>query len=391
MISLTNKHILIGITGGIAAYKIPLLIRELQRAGAQVKVILTEAASAFITPLTLRSLCGRDNVYLNNVVAMEHIDLARWADVILIAPASANTLANLAQGLANNLLTTTVLASTAKIAVAPAMNKQMWENQATQANLVKLHQRDILLWGPGKGEQACGENGWGRLLEPQELLVYLSHLWESKAFSGKKVVITAGPTQEYLDPIRYLTNCSSGKMGYALAAAALEAGAQVDLVTGPVNLAPLDGVNTYGVTSAVAMRDQVLALMPCDLFIGAAAVADYRPSFSFEQKMKSTLDEITLTLVKNPDIIATVARLPQRPFVVGFAAETEAGISHAQEKRERKQLDMILLNDVSKPEEVFNHACNAITLITAKEQLYFSRQRKTELARKIIEKIGQLI
>lgn len=391
MATLNNKHILLGITGGIAAYKIPLLIRELQRQGAQVKVIMSEAAKDFVTPVTLQALCGEpiyESIASDDKAAMEHIELARWADVFLIAPASANILAALAQGVANNLLTTTALATTATVAVAPAMNKRMWENQATQANLSTLQQRGTLVWGPAAGQQACGDEGMGRMLEPQQLVAQLEALWQSTPLAGKKVVITAGPTHEYWDPIRYMTNCSSGKMGYALAQAAMEAGASVHLVSGPVSLSPPERVQYYPVKSAQAMLEQVMALMDCDVFIGAAAVADYRPVSSHDQKLKSQAETLTLTLVRNPDIIATVAALPIRPFVVGFAAETHAGMTYAREKLQRKNLDMILLNDVSEPEQVFGHDCNAITMVTEQSEQNFPRQSKLQLAREIIKAIS---
>ncbi|MHA7840360.1 MAG: bifunctional phosphopantothenoylcysteine decarboxylase/phosphopantothenate--cysteine ligase CoaBC [Gammaproteobacteria bacterium] len=391
--TLNNKRVLVGITGGIAAYKIPFLIRDLQREGAQVKVMMSETAKAFVTPLTLQALCGEpiyDTIASDNNAAMEHIELARWADVLLIAPASANTLAALAQGVANDVLTTTTLATTAIVAVAPAMNKHMWNNEATQHNLHTLQQRGVLVWGPEAGQQACGDEGMGRMIEPQQLVAQLQTLWQSTLLTGKKVVITAGPTHEHWDPIRYLTNCSSGKMGYALAQAAMEAGASVHLVSGPVSLMPPERVQCYSVTHAQSMLEQVLALMDCDIFIGAAAVADYRPQALLPQKLKTKTDTLTLTLVRNPDIIATVAALPRSPFMVGFAAETHEGMTYAREKLQRKNLDVVLLNDVSEPGQVFGHDCNAITMVTKQREQYFPRQNKSQLAREVIKAISPI-
>ena len=389
--TLNNKQVLLGITGGIAAYKIPLLIRELQREGAHVKVILSESAKAFVTTVTLQALCGEpvyEAIASHSDAAMEHIYLARWADVLLIAPASANRLAALAQGVANDLLTTTALATTATVAVAPAMNKHMWEKEATQANLSTLQKRGVLVWGPSAGQQACGDEGMGRMLEPEQLREHLHALWQSTPLAGKKVVITAGPTHEYWDPIRYMTNCSSGKMGYALAQAAMEAGASVHLVSGPVSLTPPERVRCYPVTSAQEMLEQVMALMDCDVFVGAAAVADYRPVLAKDKKLKSEKETMTVALIRNPDIIATVAALPNRPFVVGFAAETHEGMNYAREKLQRKGLDMILFNDVSEPERVFGHDCNAVTLVTQDRECEFPRQSKAQLARALVREIS---
>ncbi|MCC5827042.1 bifunctional phosphopantothenoylcysteine decarboxylase/phosphopantothenate--cysteine ligase CoaBC [Alkalimonas sp.] len=398
--TLSGQRILLGISGGIAAYKSADLIRRLKERGAEVRVILTEGGSHFITPLTLQALSGNpvSSSLLDPAAeaAMGHIELAKWASCILIAPASADLIARLAHGLANDLLTTCVLASAAPVLVAPAMNQQMYKNSATKHNIATLKERNFHIAGPAAGEQACGDVGPGRMLEPLELVAALEQLQSPRlpALSGKTLLITAGPTREAIDPVRFLSNHSSGKMGFALAEAAVKAGAKVQLVTGPVNLATPAGVERIDVQSAQQMHAAVLQRAnAADIFIGCAAVADYRVAEVAGQKMKKTSsNELTLTLVKNPDIIADVAALKyQRPFTVGFAAETENLASYAKDKLQRKKLDLICANDVSKPEQGFHSEDNAITAYWQDGELALPRQPKTALAAAILELITQRI
>ena len=327
---LYRKRIVLGVGGGIAAYKSAELVRRLRDQGAEVRVVMTQGGREFITPLTLQALSGHP-VHLDLLdpaaeAAMGHIELARWADLILIAPATADLIARLAQGIANDLLTTLVLATDAPIALAPAMNQAMWRDAATQANLELLQQRGMRLFGPAAGAQACGDVGLGRMLEAEQLAQLAADCFQRQALDGLHILITAGPTQENIDPVRYITNHSSGKMGFALAEAAVEAGARVTLVTGPVHLPTPDRVNRIDVVSARDMLAACEAAMPCDLFIASAAVADYRPEVVATQKMKkdpSSGEGLLLQLVRNPDILATIAGRADRPFSVGFAAETE--------------------------------------------------------------------
>lgn len=392
---LTNKQIILGITGGIAAYKSAELTRLLKGEGADVRVVMTPAATEFITPLTLQALSGHA-VHLELLdpeaeAGMGHIELAKWADLILIAPASADFMARLAQGMGNDLLTTICLATDAPICLAPAMNQAMWRAPQTQANAVTLTEQQVALWGPGVGEQACGDTGPGRMLEPTELLERTCDCFETGALAGLSVCITAGPTREALDPVRYISNHSSGKMGYALAEAAAEAGARVTLISGPVNLATPAHVNRVSVTSALDMLDASLASLDnCDIFIACAAVADYRPTSVAEHKIKKGSEEIMeLHLVKNPDIVATVAAHAQRPFTVGFAAETRDVISYAKDKLARKNLDIIIANDVSDSSIGFNSDENAVTLVTATREQTLARAGKRQLARQLISEIAQ--
>ncbi|MGC8733402.1 MAG: bifunctional phosphopantothenoylcysteine decarboxylase/phosphopantothenate--cysteine ligase CoaBC, partial [Halothiobacillaceae bacterium] len=341
--NLTGKHILLGLSGGIAAYKACDLVRRLRDAGAEVRVVMTEGATHFVTPLTLQALSGypvRTSVWDEAAeAAMGHIELARWADAILIAPASADVLARLAAGMADDLLTTLCLATEVPLLLAPAMNRVMWANPATQANVQTLTARGAILLGPAAGAQACGETGEGRMLEPVELVARLvEHLTPPQhGLAGKRVVITAGPTREALDPVRFISNRSSGRMGYALAEAAQATGAEVVLISGPTALPTPKGVARIDVETALQMRNAVMAQMPCDIFIGTAAVADYRPLEAAPEKIKKGAEQLTLTLVKNPDIVSEVAALPERPFVVGFAAETEHVLEHARDKLVRKK------------------------------------------------------
>ena len=345
---LPNKKIILGVTGGIAAYKAAELCRLLSQAGADVQVAMTAAAQQFITPLTFQALSGRPVLTSLWDAAsgdgMAHIHLTRDADLLLVAPASADFIAKLAQGRADDLLSTLVLARTCKLAVAPAMNREMWAAAATQRNLGQLRADGVSVLGPAAGEQACGEVGLGRMLEPTEILAALPGLLGIGALAGKRVLITAGPTFEPIDPVRGLTNLSSGKMGYAVAQAAAEAGAEVCLVSGPTCLATPLGVRRIDVKSAADMRGAVLTELPSDVFIAVAAVADYRVDVTAPQKIKKSADGLTLQLIANPDILAEVAAMPDAPFCVGFAAETERLVEYAEAKRIRKKLPLLVGN-----------------------------------------------
>jgi phosphopantothenoylcysteine decarboxylase / phosphopantothenate---cysteine ligase len=393
---LTNRQIILGITGGIAAYKSAELTRLLKKAGADVRVVMTPAATEFITPLTLQALSGHGvHQHLLDPEAeagMGHIELARWADLILIAPASADFIARLADGQGNDLLSTLCLATDAPICVAPAMNQAMWRNSHTQANIARLGASDIGIFGPGSGEQACGDTGLGRMLEPAELAQLAAEQFDTGALTGKTVFITAGPTREALDPVRYISNHSSGKMGYALAQAAVDAGARVKLISGPVNLAAPARMDVVAVQSADDMLAASLeGIESCDIFIAAAAVADYRPAAMAEHKIKKGAQEIMeLRLVKNPDIVASVAALPRKPFTVGFAAETRDLLTYARGKLERKNLDLIVANDVSQPGIGFNSDDNAVTLVSRDAVLPLPQTSKRQLASQLIRQIADL-
>ena len=379
---LFNRNILLGVTGGIAAYKSAELVRQLRERGANVRVIMTRGAMEFITPLTLQALSGNPvHTELLDEEAeqgMGHIELARWAD--LVAPATADFIARLAAGRADDLLTTTALATAAPRLLAPAMNQQMWCDPATKANVSTLQQRGIQLVGPAAGEQACGDVGPGRMEEPATIAEAAADLFESGLLAGKRVVITAGPTREALDPVRYLTNRSSGKMGYALARAAVEAGAVTSLVTGPVELEIPQGARAVRVESAIEMHDQCMALVDgCDIFIACAAVADYRPADRASQKIKKTAD-----------IVSAVAASVPRPFTVGFAAETHDVLTYARDKMQRKNLDMIVANDVADGSIGFSSDDNAVTVIWQGGEEQISKAGKDAIARQIIALIAQL-
>ena len=351
MQTLANKRILLGISGGIAAYKSAELTRRLRDQGALVRVVMTPAATEFITPLTLQALSGNPvhTELLDHAAeaAMGHIELARWADVIVIAPATANFIARLSNGLADDLLATLCLATTAPLLVVPAMNQQMWRNPATQENIARLQARGITLLGPASGAQACGETGPGRLLEPDEIVAAISAAGRTNQLAGVRVMVSAGPTREFIDPVRYLSNSSSGRMGYAVARAAAEAGALVTLITGPVALTPPARVRVIEVVSAEQMHAAVLAeAASCDIFISAAAVADYRSRQTALHKMKKQDTGIVLRLEKTPDILSEIATLARPPFTVGFAAETENLSDNAKQKLVQKNLDMIAANRV---------------------------------------------
>lgn len=392
---LANKRILLGVTGGIAAYKSADLVRRLRDVGAEVRVAMTPAAREFVAPLTFQALSGNpvhgDLLDPAAEAAMGHIELARWADAVIIAPATADFIAKLANGFADNLLLATCLATAAPIALAPAMNQGMWSKASTASNIELLRERGFIILGPDAGSQACGDVGPGRMLEPLGIVGGLESLFSSEVLAGRKVVITAGPTREAIDPVRYISNHSSGKMGYALAAAAAAAGADTWLISGPTVLSTPDRVKRIAVTSAAEMLEATLAAIEgCDLFIGSAAVADYRPKTVAEHKIKKNdqNDTMTLVLEKNPDIIATVASLPQRPLTVGFAAETRDLEEHARRKLERKHLDVIIANDVSRTDIGFNSDDNQVLLVTAEGSEWLSLMNKNELARELISRLA---
>jgi phosphopantothenoylcysteine decarboxylase/phosphopantothenate--cysteine ligase len=398
MNTLTSKRILLGITGGIAAYKGAEIIRRFQDAGAEVRVVMTRAACEFITPLTMQALSGNP-VYLDLLdtdaeAAMGHIELARWADLVLVAPATADFMARLANGRGDDLLTTLCLATEAPIALAPAMNQVMWLNKATRSNEAELRDRGVLIFGPGEGLQACGDIGPGRLLEPDQLVDKCSEQFSTGVLTGCNVLITAGPTREAIDPVRYISNHSSGKQGFALAEAAVEAGAKVTLIAGPSQLETPDRVTRVDVVNAQEMLDAVMAqITGCDLFIGVAAVSDYRPEDPKNQKIKKDIsgDDLTIHLVKNPDILAEVAALQDGPYTIGFAAETQDVIKHARQKLQRKNLDLIIANDVSDPSIGFDSDENRTTVVSHSDTEPLPQMSKHQLARKLVELIARHI
>ncbi|OYD24351.1 bifunctional phosphopantothenoylcysteine decarboxylase/phosphopantothenate--cysteine ligase CoaBC [Oceanimonas baumannii] len=395
--SVAGKRIVIGITGGIAAYKVPELVRRLKERGAEVRVIMTASAQEFITPLTLQAVSGEpvSDTLLDPAAeaGMGHIELAKWADLLLIAPASANTLARVAAGLADDLLTTVALATPAPLAVAPAMNQQMYRHPATQANLATLQARSACIWGPAKGEQACGDVGPGRMLEPMALVAKIEQYFAPavQPLAGLKLMLTAGPTREALDPVRYISNHSSGKMGFALAAAARALGADVTLVSGPVSLATPAGVQRINVESAQNMYDAVMAGIDVQhIFIACAAVADYAPKIVASHKIKKTsADNMVVELTKNPDIVAAVAALQQKPFTVGFAAETRDVEKYALDKLKRKNLDMIAANDVSGSDRGFNSDQNALSVFWQGGLQHLPLADKTGLAEQLLTLIAK--
>ena len=387
---LHQRHILVAISGGIAAYKGAELVRLLKKQGAQVRVVLSRGATEFITPLTMQALSGEPtHTELLDEAAeagMGHIELARWADMLVIAPATADVLSRLAQGRADDLLTTVALATPAPIAVAPAMNQQMWAHAATQENVQQLAARGIQIIGPDAGEQACGDVGPGRLLEPDAIVAALNQRFENRLLEGRRVVITAGPTREAIDPVRYLSNHSSGKMGYALAeACAAAGGGRIDQRASDFR-APARVV-LHHVTTAIEMCRAATTLAEgADLFIAAAAVADYRPEAPSQEKLKKRGGEpMSLSLVENPDIVQSVAQLTPRPsLMVGFAAETHEVLAHAREKRVRKCLDMIIANDVSDPQTTFGSEQNAVHMITENDETALPLASKRVIAEQII-------
>ncbi len=403
MSTLNGKNIVIGITGGIAAYKSADLTRRLIDAGADVRVVMTAAATGFVTPMTFQALSGHPVFFDNNddsdASGMKHIELARWADAIIVAPASANTIAKFAHGRADNLLTTLCLASEAIKCFAPAMNRVMWDDLSTQSNCKRLIEKDWFQFGPASGSQACGEIGEGRMLEVSDILTSLEDCFEPGELQGLNLVITAGPTYEAIDPVRFIGNRSSGRMGYAIADAAREAGANVTLISGPSHLSPPEAMNFVAVESADEMQRAVMSsIKNCHIYISTAAVSDYRVAEVAKQKIKKTEDSLTLKLTKNDDIISAVANHQAPPYVVGFAAETENVVENARQKMLRKNLDMIVANDVSKsrddkPDIGFNSDYNALQVFwssngqVAGEQ-QFEVARKSQLARQLISLIA---
>lgn len=394
MTGLSGQHIVLGVSGGIAAYKAPELVRRLRDRGAEVRVVMTEAAKAFITPLSLQAVSGYpisdDLLDPAAEAAMGHIELGRWADLVIIAPATADLLARLTAGMANDLLTTICLATAAPIAAVPAMNQQMYRAKATQENLQRLAQRGTLLWGPDDGSQACGDIGPGRMLDPMAIVEMANaHFSPLQDLSHLKVMITAGPTREALDPVRFISNHSSGKMGFAIAKAAADRGAQVTLIAGPVSQATPTNTDRIDVISALEMQQAVaLNVGTQHIFISCAAVADYRPAEVSGDKIKKKGQEISIKMVKNPDIVAEVAAMTEnRPFVVGFAAETQNVEEYAQQKRVRKNLDLICANDVSRAEHGFNTDTNALHLFWQNGDKVLPLSDKQLLGQRLLDEI----
>jgi len=410
---LKGTKILLGITGGIAAYKTAELCREFKKKGADVRVVMTKGATEFITPLTMQALSGNP-VHLELLdsaaeAGMGHIELAKWPDLIVIAPATANFIAGYSQGLAGDLLSTLLLASVSKIVLVPAMNQAMWLNPLTQRNVNELStllQEQLVIWGPQDGEQACGDVGPGRMLEAKEICSKVEEHVEqqnessktkdmlSGKLSGKRVIITAGPTREAVDPVRYISNHSSGKMGYALADACRDQGAEVLLISGPCQLDCPGSVTRINVVSALDMHNTVMTQLEqgCDIFIASAAVADYRPLHLADKKIKKTGQaDMSIALCQNPDIVASVASTPDKPYTVGFAAETNDLLQYAKGKLQKKNLDMIIANDVSNPAIGFNSEQNEVYVITDHEQIKLEQQSKSKLSGKIVNLIIQQI
>lgn len=403
---LEQKNVLLGISGGIAAYKTPDLVRKFIAQGANVRVVMTDSAKEFVSPLALQAVSG--NKISNSLLdedaeaAMGHIELARWADIFVIAPATANIMAKLTHGLADDLLTTLALATKAPIAIAPAMNQQMWAAPATTENLQKLQHRGVLQIGPDSGEQACGDIGYGRMSEPEDIVTFVANYLAGKTnneeisneqinhppsvFAGKKIMITAGPTREALDPVRYISNHSSGKMGYAIAEAAQKMGAEITLVSGPVSVSPPANIKLVSVVSAQEMHDAVMAhIQTQDIFIGCAAVADFRLTDIPTHKVKKKDGLLTLSFEQNPDILKTVAALSNPPFTLGFAAETHDVEAYAKGKLKRKKLNMIAANDVSSSDLGFNSDRNALTVITKNKTISLPAASKYALAIELLK------
>lgn len=398
----TDNHalrILLGISGGIAAYKAPALVRHLLARNAEVVPVLTPNAVRFVSPTALQAVANqrpRTDLWDDEAeAAMGHIELARWADAVVVAPATANLIARLAAGMADDLLTTLCLATTAPIFVAPAMNVRMWEHPATQRNLDRLRADGVNVLGPAEGEQACGEFGPGRMLEPEEIAdAVTAQLATPRSLAGVRVLVTAGPTREFLDPVRFISNRSSGRQGFAFAEAAHNAGAEVTLVSGPVHLPTPAGVDRVDVVSAQEMKDAVIGRASgSDIFVSVAAVADYRPHQVHEQKLKKSQqpsDEFRMALKENEDIVGSIADVVPRPFVVGFAAETENALDYARQKRERKRMDAIVVNDVSDSSIGFDSGDNAVTLIHSGGELALGKMPKRAIAQRLVSEIAAL-
>ena len=395
-----NKHILLGVSGGIAAYKSAELVRLLRKQGADVRVVMTQSAMQFISPLTFQALSSNpvhsELLDADAENAMGHISLARWADVLIIAPATANLIAKLSHGLADDLLSTLYLAATCPVYVAPAMNQAMWNKAVTQENIEKLGAHDVMVIGPEQGDQACGETGFGRMSEPVDICRHLIHAQvlqiqpTAQCLQGLKVLISAGPTREPLDPVRYITNRSSGKMGYALANAALKAGAEVTLVSGPVSLAAPANSELVKVETAAQMYEAVISrALGHAIYIGAAAVADYSPAIMQPEKIKKQGEQTTIILQKTRDILADVAKLDKRPFTVGFAAETHDLEAYARDKLTRKKLDMIAANWVGRELGGFDSEQNALHVFWENGEKTLAMMDKTHLAEQLISLIAE--
>ena len=394
MMGLSGKKIVLGVSGGIAAYKTPELVRRLRERGAEVRVVMTEAAKAFITPLSLQAVSGYpvSDSLLDPAAeaAMGHIELGKWADLVILAPATADLIARITVGMANDLVSTICLATPAPVAVVPAMNQQMYRATATQHNIEVLSSRGLLMWGPDSGSQACGDIGPGRMLDPLTIVeMTVQHFAVIKDLQNLNVMITAGPTRERLDPVRYITNDSSGKMGYAIAAAAAARGANVTLISGPVTLPTPPWVKRIDVTTALEMEAAVQQhVQEQQIFVGCAAVADYRAAAVADEKIKKQGDEIIIKMIKNPDIVAGVAALlTHRPYVVGFAAETNNVEEYAQQKRLSKNLDLICANDVSQAGQGFNSENNALHLFWQDGDKVLPLERKELLGHLLLNEI----
>lgn len=391
----SNKNILLCVTGGIAAYKSPEIIRLFKKDGADVKVVMTESAKEFITPLTLQAVSGNEIhdslLDIEAERAMGHIELAKWADLILIAPCTAETLSKLTHGRADDLMGALILASNASVYIAPAMNMNMWSNKGTQENFESLSSRGYSFIGPADGEQACGDIGPGRMVEPYEIIKLISLSLENGPFNKKTITITAGPTREQIDPVRYISNNSSGKMGYALADAALELGATVNLVSGPVSIKANKSANLIRVNSANEMLESVIKCMKdSDIFIGCAAVSDFKPVDYSDVKIKKDKSKyFDLELKKNEDILNRVASEFSSSYVVGFAAETSNVNTNAKEKLLSKNLDMIISNDVSNKSIGFDVDENEVNIITKDETIFLEKNNKIKIARQILEIINK--
>lgn len=392
--SLNKRHILLGVTGGIAAYKAAELARLLVKAGADVQVVMTASATEFVGAMTFQALTGREvrsGLFDEaHEAAMGHIELARWADLIVVAPATADFAARLAQGRADDLLSTLCLATDAPVALAPAMNQRMWADTATQNNLEMLKERGVLAWGPAAGEQACGDVGLGRMIEPAEILALVDAHFPKGKLDGLKAVVTAGPTREAIDPVRFIGNRSSGRMGFAVARSLAEQGAEVTLVAGPVSVETPERVERVDVESALEMHASVMDRIDgCAIFVAVAAVADYRPELIADTKIKKKESTLDIHLIKNPDILADVATLENPPFTVGFAAETDNLVDYAQQKLERKGIDMIAANAVGGEAGGFESSENSLTVIWKTGSRVLPMTNKERLARQLVEIIGE--
>ena len=394
MLSFSKKNILLGVTGGIAAYKSAEIIRLFKKLGADVRVVMTESAKEFITPLTLQAISGNEihDSLLNTEAeaAMGHIELAKWADIILIAPCTAETISKITHGRADDLMGALILASKADIFIAPAMNMNMWLDDSTQQNYKTLSSRGITFIGPAEGEQACGDIGPGRMVEPENIIELIRSSYKTGPLSGKTITITAGPTREQIDPVRFISNNSSGKMGYSLADAAIEAGASVNLVSGPVSLEADKSINLYKINSASEMMNVVMECMDSsDIFIGCAAVSDYKPADYSENKIKKDeMPHLEIELKKNEDILKNVATNFSSSYVVGFAAETSDINNNAMQKLKSKNLDMIISNDVSDKSIGFNVDDNEVTVITCDKKIFLKKDKKIRIAREILKIIA---